>query len=114
MALTKGQRLAINTLDDDFVLCRTRRHVFEDVPYVGHHKSMKWQPSKSVEILAQRCVRCSMVREEVWNAYTGLIITVQYRAPRGYHLGKDVKPKDVRREYIARRRNTTNGKFAKL
>lgn len=113
MALTKHQRQEVQNLNDDHVLCRTRRHVFEDVPFTGH-RGAKWQPSKSVEILAQRCIRCTTVREEVWNVYTGLIIAVQYHYPTGYHLGRNVKPKDVRREYINRRRNTTNGKFGKL
>ncbi len=101
MSLTRRQRAELQNLEEDFVTCRSRRHQMHDIPFVGH-PGAKWQPSKSVAILAQRCERCSVVREEIWNTYTGAIIAVVYRYPRGYHLDRDIKPKDVRKEFLTR------------
>jgi hypothetical protein len=101
MSLTRRERAELRDLEAEFVICRARRHRMRDIPFIGH-PGAKWQPSKSVEILAQRCERCSVVREEIWNVYTGAIIAVQYRYPRGYHLSRDIKPKDVRKEFLTR------------
>ena len=115
MAALRSKRLKgqLADLHDDYILCRTRRHQFEDVPFTGR-RGAKWQPSSSILILAQRCLRCTVERHEIWNVYTGEIVKVQYLYPPGYSLDREIKPINVRREYIDRRRNAKPGTFGKL
>ncbi len=112
-ALSRRLKGELRNLDTEYVQCRTRRHRMVDVPFTGH-PGAKWQPSKSVTVLAQRCERCSVIREEIWNSYTGAIITVQYKYPKGYKLDRDIKPVDIRKEFLDRQLNVANAILLKL
>lgn len=122
MAALKSKRLKgeLSDLDDKFVVCRARlRHRWEDIPFNGR-PGAKWQTTASTTVFAARCLRCGTVREEAWNNYSGDILAVRYIYPKGpngenvYSLDGEIRPINVRKEYLDRRRSSSNGKFAKL
>ena len=94
--------MSIKTIDAEFVECRVRRHRWDPIPDDGGH-GRKYKESRSVRRLTMRCERCHCVRHEAWNKITGDILFVAYDYPEGYSLsGEEVKPWDLRREYLLR------------
>lgn len=91
----------IAALDDKYLHCRTRRHVFEDIPDDGR-RNRKYQEGPTVARLSQRCSLCTTVRHEAWNRRTGDILASCYIYPADYSLSGGVRPKQVRKEYLAR------------
>jgi hypothetical protein len=109
MAIKLSDRLA--KLQDPYLICRTRRHNYEDIPDSGA-LGRKWNESKSVARLSQRCERCGTVREEAWNRYTGDLLFASYRYPSDYKISGGAKPKNLRKEYLERRQGSA--KFGEL
>ena len=97
--ISLAKRLA--GLEDPYLTCRTRRHRFEDIPDDGGI-GRKWKSSRTVIRLCQRCERCTTVRYEAWNAYTGEILFAYYKYPAGYAIDGEIKRAQLRKEYLSR------------
>jgi hypothetical protein len=86
-------------LDTDALACRARHHLWEDVTGI--------LPGPRVEYIRatrfmDRCTRCGTVRSEVWNIYTGQLITRMYTYADGYSLGAFEVAGEYTRKDIAR------------
>jgi hypothetical protein len=101
----------LKQIDAAFVECRARRHRWDPIPDDGG-LGRKYKASRSVRRLTMRCERCHCKRYEAWNKLTGDIIFVSYEYPEGYSLaGQEVKPWDIRREYLLRLDRQEDGKL---
>lgn len=97
--------------EDEFILCRTRRHRYDDIGDDGK-RLRKWQNTASVRRVTSRCERCGTKRYEAWNRITGAILASAYTYPHGYSAEKGLAPRNFRKEYLTRRAG--NAKFGKL
>lgn len=98
---------------DAYVYCRSRsRHTIERIDDDGGIRR-QWVESKSVRRLAHICVICGAIRYEAWNAITGDILFVSYKYPPGYKAA-GLKPKNFRKEYLAREFSTNGKKKTKV
>lgn len=100
-------------LEDPYLLCRTRRHVYDECEDDGR-RLRKYQAGKSIARMTQLCVRCTTVHYEAWNQYTGDILGTAYIYPPDYRIIGGAKKKNVRKELLDRRRKAKPGTFGKL
>jgi len=94
----------IAAYEDQYLDCRTRRHIYEDIDDDGRLLK-KWQNSNTVARLVQRCDRCTTVHYEAWNRVTGDLLASGYKHPQDYSIeegGQSGFKKKLRREYLLR------------
>jgi len=97
----------VRHLHGEYLTCRTRRHLWDEIPDDGGQRR-QWKQSRTVVRLLQRCARCGTKRYEAWNGYTGEILFVTYVYPDGYKVdvGDDRTGfnRVLRKEWLERRR----------
>jgi hypothetical protein len=64
-------------LKDDFVICRTLLHSWDEIPDDGG-RLKEYRTNKTTARMLFRCTRCGTCRYEVWNILTGDLVSRSY------------------------------------
>ena len=90
-------------LADEYITCRTRRHVWDDLPDDGGGGHREFVASSHIIRLMARCTRCGTIRYEAWSTVTGeILFPPAYKYPEGYKVTGGLKPFNARQEYARR------------